>query len=126
MVLQSTPYTCMPAAIANILRRHGITKTEAELALLMGTSQEGTSTGRAALELQRLGLKATKKSVPDRNVAALVPPAILLMDSDAHVVVYFGLSNQLAQILDPSSGWRAYKMTQLAARWTGRALEVQR
>lgn len=125
-VLQSTSYTCVPAVLANILKHYGVTKTEAELAKALATSQDGTSSGSAALELRRLGFEVKRITRMDRALSGLTPPALLLVDSDTHVVAYFGLTNGLAEIVDPTRGRAKVKAERLAQRWTGRALEVSR
>lgn len=123
-ILQSTPYTCVPAAMANIARRYGVVMTEAELAAAAGTTKDGTSAGRAALVFRRLGFPVVKRTITSGNLEALIPPAILSVDGDSHVVAFFGLTNGMASIVDSSSGLRLATRQRLAERWTGRALEI--
>ncbi|HZN33494.1 MAG TPA: peptidase C39 [Pirellulaceae bacterium] len=88
--LQTTPYTCSPAAAATLLRRHGIAASEQEMARLCltrkGTSWQG---------LYR-GLKLKTAGTPWDVEVCRLPAAELLASRSGPMILSVGLGRSAA------------------------------
>lgn len=130
VIMQSTPSTCAAATAANIATQLGIPKTEAQMVELMNTTWAGTSPAQIVFGFRRLGLRAHKIYIPDRDLARVRPPAVLLVEVqgevDAHAVAYMGLLGPGFDIWDPDKGRRRLSRAEIAKTWHGRAIEVSR
>jgi hypothetical protein len=125
VILQTTPYTCVPAAAANIAAMLGVHATEKELVVLFHTTRDGTFPAQVLRGLKELGISG-RKVASDSALSAIHPPAMLFVFADSHAVVYAGMTGGLAEIWNPSAGkaflpaWRLHQM------WDGHALEFER
>lgn len=130
LVLQTNPATCAAASAANIARRFGIDTTEARMVELLHTTWAGTSPAQIVYGFRALGLEAMKVQHPDRDLAKVTPPAVLLVDvgdePDAHAVAYMARKGDLFEIWDPNGGRREETLDAIQQRWRGRAIEVSR
>ena len=127
VILQSSGVTCAPAAAANISTSLGRPMTEAELVDRFGTKPDGTTPAQVAYGMGRLGFLWVKRTVPDRRIEALTPPAMLFVSADAHAVAFVGMTNGgLAVILDPLGGRKLWRPETLAEIWAGHAIEFRR
>lgn len=129
VVLQTNPSTCAAASAANIARYYGIPATEAEMVERLNTTWDGTAPSQIVYGLRGLGLAADKVRIPDRDLAAVQAPAVLLVyvgeDPDAHAVAYMGRRGELFEIWDPASGRKLWSPEEVRVRWGGRAIEVR-
>ena len=130
IVLQTNASTCAAASAANIARYFGIDATEADMVKRLHTTWSGTAPSQIIYGLRELGLKARKVRIPDRDLAKVHPPAVLLVnvgeDPDAHAVTYMGRRGERFEIWDPVSGRWIASLEEVRARWGGRAIEVRR
>lgn len=128
-ILQTNPSTCAAASAANIARYFGLAASEAEMVKMLHTTWAGTSPAQIVYGFRALGLEARKVQYPDRDLAKVVPPAVLLVDvgtePDAHAVAYMGRIGELFEIWDPSSGRSTVPLSTIQERWRGRAIEVR-
>lgn len=130
VILQTNPSTCAAASVANIARHFGIDATEVRIVELLHTTWAGTSPAQMVYGFRALGLEAEKVQHPDRDLAKVTPPAVLLVDvgvePDAHAVAYMGRKGDIFEIWDPGSGRSAVPLATVQQRWRGRAIEVSR
>ena len=125
VILQTTPYTCVPAAGANIAAILGVHTTEGKLVELFHTTRDGTFPAQVLRGMKELGISGRK--VTDYNgIRALRPPAMLFIFGDTHAVVYAGMSGGRAEIWNPSVGKALLPEWRLGQMWEGHALEFQR
>lgn len=125
VILQTTPFTCVPAAAANIAARLGVHATEKELAALFHTTRDGTFPAQALRGMEELGLSGRKVTAPG-GLPMVHPPAMLFIIGDTHAVVYAGMAGDLVEILNPSFGRKLIPEWQLDMMWDGHALEFSR
>lgn len=130
VILQTNASTCAAASAANIARHFGFDVSEADMVERLNTTYAGTSPAQIVYGMRSLGLAARKVFHPDRDLAKVHPPAILLVDfdgePDAHAVAYMGLNGPLFEIWDPNTGALALPLENVQQRWGGRAIEVRR
>lgn len=126
VVLQSSNASCLAASAANIARILGKQRTEREMARLCKTSADGTYPTQALVGLRQIGIQGRKVSNSERDIRSIKPPAILFFLDDTHAVVYVGLSNELAEIWNPSVGKTWLSTSRVHDLWTGHALEFWR
>ncbi len=129
IILQTTGASCVPATVANILGRFGVTETEKALAREMGTTGQGTTHGRVALALWQRGFDCRRVTVV--SIQEVNPPAALTVDHPAtgpesHMVGFMGMDGEMAEIWDPLYGRDMMYPEQLSTVWHGKALEVFR
>jgi ABC-type bacteriocin/lantibiotic exporter with double-glycine peptidase domain len=125
VILQTTPYTCAPAAGANIAALLGVHTTEGELVELCHTTRDGTFPARVLSGLKELGITG-KKVKASSGIRAVHAPAMLFVLGDTHAVVYAGMTGGLAEIWNPSEGKALVPEGRLSELWDGHALEFQR
>ena len=131
--LQTTGYTCGPAAAATLLARLGVPTDEREMAGLCGTSP---ILGTDIYPLGR-GLRA-KLAGSGRNVDVvrgdweslrkLKSPALAVVRFTAvidHVVVILNAGEDSVQIADPLSGVRESPRAEFESRWRGYLVTVE-
>lgn len=130
VVRQSSGCTCAAACGANIARLFGTDATEAQMVELMGTTEQGTSTAQIIYGLERAGVSTRKASFNNDSIRRVQVPAILFLGGaghrDMHAVVYTGLDQAGARILDPLRGRCIMTEDQLRLLWSGRALETRK
>jgi hypothetical protein len=142
LVRQTHGGTCGAASAATLLRLHGIAATEESLVRLCGTRASGT----ARLALWRGLLQATEgtplrpRALLTHSVEALrgesrAGPILLFVDLDRtpgilraqHAVVLLGfLPEGSARIADPLVGETIWTAEELAARWHGEGLMLEK
>ncbi|MDZ4858923.1 MAG: cysteine peptidase family C39 domain-containing protein [Candidatus Hydrogenedentes bacterium] len=130
VILQTSGATCGAAACANVARLLGVTITEREMATLLGTTEAGTSPGQIIRAMQKLGFRCTKAKAADNDIMRLNPPAILFVnigdEIDNHVVTLAQVTDDQAEVWDPSSGKKLLSSNEFAPRWGGRAIEFSK
>jgi ABC-type bacteriocin/lantibiotic exporter with double-glycine peptidase domain len=125
VILQTTPFTCVPAAGANIAAILGVHVTEKQLVELFHTTRDGTFPAQALRGLQELGISG-RKVPPGTGIRDVHPPAMLFILSDTHAVVYAGMTDGLAEIWNISGGKSFLAEWRLRQIWDGHALEFKR
>lgn len=125
VILQTTAFTCVPAAGANIAAILGVHTTEGELVKLFHTTRDGTFPAQALRGLEELGI-AGRKVMPNTGIRAVNPPAMLFVLNDTHAVVYAGMTGGLIEIWNPSFGKAFMPEWRLDQMWDGHALEFKR
>lgn len=129
VVLQSSGASCAAASAANLARRYGITRTEPQMAALLGTTRFGTSPAQLVHGLAQLGLSCRKTRRPDADPAALRAPAVLFLppsgENAGHAVLFAGMEGNGVVIIDPLMGNVVSSRAELAARWKGHAVECE-
>lgn len=125
VILQTTPFTCVPAAAANIARILGVHATERELVDLFHTSRDGTFPAQVLYGFESLGING-RKAPEDEGIEGVRAPAMLFIAGDTHAVVYTGMRNGIVEILNPSTGRVLLPEWRLGQLWDGHALEFTR
>jgi hypothetical protein len=125
VILQTTPFTCVPAAGANIAAILGVRTSEKELVELCHTTRYGTFPAQVLYGLEKLGITG-RKAPEDGGIEAVKPPAMLFISEDTHAVVYNGMKNGRIEIWNPSLGKVLVPEWRLGQLWDGHALEFQR
>jgi hypothetical protein len=125
VILQTTPYTCVPAAAANIAAMLGVHTTERELVEMFHTTRDGTFPAHVLSGLKELGISG-RKVASDSPLSAIHPPAMLFVFADSHAVVFAGMTGGLAEIWNPSVGKAFLPEWRLRQMWDGHALEFER
>lgn len=125
VIFQSTPSTCGPAAMANLLRRLGRKASERDLAHAGRTRRTGTTGDEL--------LRAAERFFPDLKAAWLKPtlteieqagvPCVLSLD-EVHFITLIGKRGHLFETIDPSVGYCLMKEKDLLAEWDGKALFI--
>ncbi len=134
MAMQTTPFSCLPAAAATCLWKMGRPAREAALAEASGTTLNGTSMWRMARVLDgRLGNSPWKARYGTRTWEALPGdgvPAILDVLSFNHIphaVAFLGFEGNFAKIGDPLDGEiRRMKRGELEQSWSGKGIWFER
>jgi Peptidase C39 family len=125
VILQTSAFTCVPAAGANIAAILGIHTTEREMAELFHTTRDGTFPAQALHGMKELGISG-RKVTASSGIRTVTPPAMLFVMSDTHAVVYAGMKGGLVEIWNPNNGKRLMPESQLSVIWAGHALEFER
>ncbi|MEG3224097.1 MAG: hypothetical protein BME94_00880 [Methanobacteriales archaeon Met13] len=101
IVMQTTNYTCGPAALATVLNNMGINATEQELMNLAGTDENGTTMYGLAEAAKAKGLKAIgmKLSVDDLKPNYIV---FITADGGPHYSVVKEITADKVLLADPS------------------------
>jgi hypothetical protein len=148
IALQTSPATCSPAAAATVLREHGITATESEMAQLCLTTSRGTT----ALGLYRGLKRKTAGTAWDVEPFQLDPASLRKLDGPAvlnvrldpapgvdprydrlwgwtpgvsHTVVFFGFApDGKVNIGDPAIGREQWLDGDLRVLWHGEGLRL--
>jgi ABC-type bacteriocin/lantibiotic exporter with double-glycine peptidase domain len=122
--LQSTGWTCGPAALAEALRRLGRPASERDIAILAATTPLDGTTDRGLLRAaHRLGLPAhlVDPASWDDLVAAPLPLVTdwYLGGGVAHEVVVTGVTGATVHVFDPVSGEMDYLRAEFEKHWMG-------
>ncbi len=130
VILQTSGSSCAAAACANVSSFYGVPRSEKEMAVLLGTTEDGTSDAQMVLGMQGLGFRCVKRYIRDRDASRLHAPSLLMVDLvgavDGHVVAYMGQKDGKAEIWDPTGGKSWLGAEELRALWRGRSIEVWR
>jgi predicted double-glycine peptidase len=103
IVMQSTNYSCGPAALATVLNNLGINTTEQELKVLAGTDTSGTSMYGLVHAAQSKGLNLVGSSL---SIDDLSPNTIVILTKNGtpHFSVVREVTNESVKLADPSLG----------------------
>ncbi len=121
VVLQTSGVSCAAASAANLLRQHGLSTSEREMAALLGTTSLGTSGAQIIHGLGRAGFSCARVDAAAGDPAA---PAILFVDApgagrEAHAVLATRLDAAGATLLDPLAGRVDVSRRTLGTFWHG-------
>lgn len=127
LCLQTSNYTCGPAAAAMYLDRLGVPATEAEMAELCVTRRDGTTDAGIARGLRRkLPGRVIRVRAPryeDLRAPALV--SILLPGRVGHAVLIERIGPDGVTIADPGHGrWRTSR-EDFESRWQGSSIRAE-
>ena len=127
LCLQTSVYTCAPAAAAMYLDRLGVPATEAEMAALCVTRRDGTTDAGVARGLRRkLPGRCVRVEAPrfeDLRAPALV--SILLPGRVGHAVLVERIGPDGVTLADPGHGrWRTSR-ADFEARWQGSSIRAE-
>ena len=125
VILQTSAYTCVPAAAANIAAILGIHTTEKELVALFHTTRDGTFPAQAIGGMKEIGIIG-KKVDATNGIETVHTPAMLFISGDTHAVVYAKRVGDVLEIWNPNSGKALVPASRLGMIWHGHALEFQR
>ena len=123
IVMQSTDYSCGPAALATVLQNMGFNSTEQELMVLAGTDTSGTTMHGLAQAAQSKGLSATgmKLSVDELRPNNIVH---IILDGEGHYSVVREITNESVRLADPSLGNIVMSREKFNEIYTGNALVI--
>jgi hypothetical protein len=98
------------------------------MAILMSTTELGTSVGQIVVGMRKLGIHGRKVVVG--AAADLTPPAMLFVDHEAtgpesHAVALMSNSEGVLHVVDPLVGSLRIAPSVLKKTWTGRAIEFR-
>ena len=101
--MQTSDYSCGPAALATVLQNMGFNSTEQELKVLAGTDTSGTTMHGLSEAAKAKGLSATgmKLSVDDLKPNNIVH---ITLDGEGHYSVVREVTNESVYLADPSKG----------------------
>lgn len=126
--LQTTGYSCAPAAAASFLHLHGVRATEREMAVLSATRPGLGGTSECGL------MRGLRRKLPDRpvRIVACRPfelpcPSLVSLRLNAlvaHCVVVERTTPRDVWIIDPASGRTAMTWEVFEEEWTGSAIFV--
>jgi hypothetical protein len=132
--LQSTGYTCGPAAAVTALRRLGLHAEEGELGLMCGTDFFfGTADDRLAAELAEHygeeGLIVAHRYVESIDELRLWPVAIAVIHFNMfidHYVTVLAFHGDKVTIADPLGGEEELSVEELEKKWNHAAILLKR
>ena len=121
--MQSTDYSCGPAALATVLQNMGINVTEQELKVLAGTDVSGTSMHGLAQAARSKGLNATGMRL---SIDELRPDMIVhvINDGTPHYSVIKEVTNESVRLADPSLGNIELTREKFSEVYSGYALVI--
>ncbi|MBM4241045.1 MAG: C39 family peptidase [Euryarchaeota archaeon] len=123
IVMQTTNYTCGPAALVTVLNNMGINATEQELMNLAGTDENGTTMYGLAEAAKAKGLKAVgmKLSINDLKPNNIV---FITVDGGPHYSVVKEITENRVRLADPSLGNIEMSKEKFAEVYSGNALVI--
>ena len=135
VVMQTTSYTCAPASIATVARaaRPGLRVSEREVAEMLGTTREGTSTLAELRAMDALGLRPRfARRLTTDSLVARGAPAVLHLDAPSrrgivrHAVALLSVDpvRRTVTIGDPMRGRQVKRFEDLDRIWLGEAVFV--
>jgi predicted double-glycine peptidase len=135
VVLQTTSYTCAPASIATLARltRPGLRVSEREVAEMLGTTREGTSTLAEIRVMDALGLRPSfARGLTLDSLVARGAPAVLHVDAPTrrgirrHAIALLAVDpvRRTVTIGDPMRGRQVKRFEDLDRVWIGEAVFV--
>lgn len=127
LCLQTSGYSCAPAAAAMYLDRLGVPATEEEMASLCVTRRDGTTDAGIARGLRRKlpgrDVRVEALRYEDLRAPALV--SILLPGRIGHAVLVERIDSESVTLADPGHGrWRTSR-ADFEARWQGSSIRAQ-
>ena len=129
-VIQSTGWSCGPAALAWALETKGIPVTERQVAGLAGSTPfHGTTDAGLLRACHKLGLPATiRRNLRFDDLVALPKPCLVtwhLSGLVLHAIVVLGAGPDKVQVGDPMMGQVDYTREEFEHDWLRDALVVQ-
>lgn len=135
VVLQTTSYTCAPASIATLARfaRPGLRVSEREVAEMLGTTREGTSTLAEIRTMDALGLRPRfARGLTVDSLIARGAPAVLHIEAPTrrgiarHAIALLAVDarQRTVTIGDPMRGLEVRRFEDLDRVWIGEAVFV--
>jgi predicted double-glycine peptidase len=123
IVMQSTDYSCGPAALATVLQNMGINSTEGELKVLAGTDTSGTTMHGLSEAAKVKGVNAVgmRLSVDDLRPNNIVH---IILDGEGHYSVIRKISSESVYLADPSLGNIEMTREKFNEIYTGNALLI--
>jgi hypothetical protein len=125
VVLQSSGVSCVSASAANLLRLHGVTVTEAQMAELTGATRDGATSAQLLVGLSEMGLDGRRSFHADRDLSRVPLPAVIFYGDEygtPHAVVLAERGVDDAVILDPLRGRVVLPRSAVEAWWDGEAV----
>jgi predicted double-glycine peptidase len=123
VVLQRAANDCGPAALANLLILMGVTPPPLDsIALLAGTTAQGTSLGALARAAAVLGQPARVLRFVPARVAAGAPPTLVWIGRSHFVVLAARSAGGVLTVVDPQIGRYRVPEAAFAKDWSGEAL----
>jgi len=121
--MQTSDYTCGPAALATVLQNMGFNVTEHELKVLAGTDETGTSMYGLAQAARSKGLSAAGMRL---SIGELRPNMIVhvIKDGTPHYSVVKEVTNESVRLADPSLGNIELTREKFNEIYTGNALVI--
>lgn len=135
MVLQTTDYTCAPAAIASLVRKLNLDQNilEADVVKLTKTKRFGTTLVGEMRTMKKLGLNPKYEvNLTIEDLIEINKPAILTVDvvvrnkkiSHAVALLFVNKKNKYLEIANPLSGLEKRSFNDLKGYWIGDAIIV--
>lgn len=123
IVMQTSNYTCGPAALATVLNNMGINATEHELAVLAGTDETGTTMYGLiqAAKSKGLNAKGMKVSINDLKKNSIV---FLTINGNTHYSIIREITNESIKLADPGLGNIAMILEEFNNAYSGYALVI--
>ena len=123
IVMQTTDYSCGPAALATVLQNMGFNVTEHELKVLAGTDVSGTTMYGLAQAARSKGLNASGMRL---SIGELRPNMIVhvIKDGTPHYSVVREVTNESVKLADPSLGNIEMTREKFSEIYTGNALVI--
>jgi len=119
LFLQTTAWTCGPAALRFVLAHYGIEITEDELAKLSGTQENfGTTLLGLKQSTESLGIKAKGQRWNWVRLTQEKNP-VLAYISDSHYVVVLASDAETVTFFDPGSGKLTHSKEDFLGIWDG-------
>jgi len=136
MVMQSTDYSCVPAACATVMNYMGLPTTEAEMARLTETRPMTGSTFIRAVDgltdrLVGTNIKPELVDPTPEQLTVLPTPLITAIHPDSssrfsHMVVVFGANDKKVWLGDPNVGLCTMPRVEFDSAYTGQAIIFSR
>ena len=129
IILQSSSYSCVPAACANLMQSFGIDVTERQLAKAFRTSTSGTHLTTVIYILKEYGLIGSRNLTDVENMKNL-ENSIILVDHpetgpNSHAVYFMGYERDKFKIIDPMQGKIELGEQEFSKIWHGELVEFK-
>jgi len=123
MVMATTVYTCGPSALATLFKKWGIFTTEAELAKLAGTDNEGTSLWGLKIAVESKGIITNAYNITSDKLRQDFI-VLLKINGYNHFELILNMTNETIILFDPNLGIISMNWTQFNSLFTGVVLVV--
>lgn len=126
MVLQSTAYTCGPAALATLLKMMGSGDNYyQQISELAQAGQNGTSLLTLRRSVEALGYQAAGYRLNIKELAAAGPVlAHVVIGGYHHFTVVEGIADEAVFLADPQLGRVSIPVEQFKGMWSGAVLKI--